>query len=941
MSILNFDGLNYFTEKIKTYVSNLLTGKADKKHTHSSADITSLDASKITSGTIDIERLPKGALERLVPVDDDKARFKLTIDDVQLGDTVKVDSTEKMYYVVDTANLDSEAGYSVYTAGTATSVPWSGVTGKPSSYTPSSHTHDDRYYTETEMNTKLGTKVDLSADGVSKAINQLSTGTNTPVDTDYYVSQYVGGTTTTTSYHRRPMSTLWNYIKGKTDKVYSAIGHNHTKADITDFPTSMAANGGNSSTVNGHTVNSDVPANAKFTDTTYSTMTAATASASGKAGLVPAPAAGKQGQYLRGDGTWATPTNTTYGAATQSANGLMSAADKKKLDGIATDANKYIHPTTSGNKHIPSGGSSGQILRWSADGTAVWGADNNTTYSNFVKSGTGAKAGLVPAPSTTAGTTKYLREDGTWAVPPDTNTNTWKANSSSSEGYVTSGKGQANKVWKTDANGNPAWRDDVSSSVTVDSALSSTSTNPVQNKVVNNAISELNSSLGQSIYHGDGYTAIHADNGSSSYHLRITEDGNAEYCKRIDGKWTTQDLLAPYSYTKNDGSIANIDYDISNVLSWETISAATNGTLTDGLNVNLTNKYGDANKPRLVNEGKTSSIPSDCSYGIREVFWSSNNYLICKITGHAKDGSSAIWTRRYSNGWESDWRREITSSNIGSQSVNYATSADSAKSIKVSDVHNGLYTRNYAGTPSSDVGGGMFMQCDFNNNCVNVGIDGLGVIGVNKAKYAISSGSASEVSGSKVKLWTDNEGGNLRLTSPNGNSFAEFDCYNNSGLRIYTTGDGGKGVFVGTDGNFTIFNGNLLFKTAKIVDGNNISICSDATQSRNKSNSAWSPMYASAFTQQSSRKYKENIKDITENVTDQIMDYHVVSYDYINKEDAQGCFGMIAEEVNDINKYPVIYDKDGNPDGLDYSKFVPQLIAFCQKLQNEIDELKK
>ena len=50
--------------------------------------------------------------------------------------------------------------------------------------------------------------------------------------------------------------------------------------------------------------------------------------------------------------------------------------------------------------------------------------DTNTTYSTFVKSGAGAKAGLVPAPSTTAGTTKYLREDGTWTVPP--NTNTWR-----------------------------------------------------------------------------------------------------------------------------------------------------------------------------------------------------------------------------------------------------------------------------------------------------------------------------------------------------------------------------------------------------------------------------------------------------------------------------------------------------------------------------------
>lgn len=42
----------------------------------------------------------------------------------------------------------------------------------------------------------------------------------------------------------------------------------------------------------------------------------------------------------------------------------------------------YTHPTSSGNKHIPSGGSSGQILRWSADGTAVWGNDNNSAHGH-------------------------------------------------------------------------------------------------------------------------------------------------------------------------------------------------------------------------------------------------------------------------------------------------------------------------------------------------------------------------------------------------------------------------------------------------------------------------------------------------------------------------------------------------------------------------------
>lgn len=144
----------------------------------------------------------------------------------------------------------------------------------------------------------------------------------------------------------------------------------------------------------------------------------ATADAAGSAGYVPAPAKGQQEQYLRGDGTWATPTNTTYGDATTSTHGLMTAADKAKLDGIASNANNYSHPTSAGNKHIPAGGSAGQILRWSADGTATWGADKDTTYTNFVGATADAsgKPGLVPAPVSGA-TTLFLKSDGTWAAP--------------------------------------------------------------------------------------------------------------------------------------------------------------------------------------------------------------------------------------------------------------------------------------------------------------------------------------------------------------------------------------------------------------------------------------------------------------------------------------------------------------------------------------------
>lgn len=59
--------------------------------------------------------------------------------------------------------------------------------------------------------------------------------------------------------------------------------------------------------------------------------------------------------------------------ASQTESGHMSASDKTKLDGIAENANNYVHPTTAGNKHIPSGGTTGQILGYGGSpGVASW-----------------------------------------------------------------------------------------------------------------------------------------------------------------------------------------------------------------------------------------------------------------------------------------------------------------------------------------------------------------------------------------------------------------------------------------------------------------------------------------------------------------------------------------------------------------------------------------
>lgn len=101
-----------------------------------------------------------------------------------------------------------------------------------------------------------------------------------------------------------------------------------------------------------------------FTDTykgmldSPAAMTGATALTDGKQGDVPKPVAGEENKYLRGDGAWETPHDTTYDDATQSVHGLMSAADKTKLDAMdqETDDVQACETEFTGNKIIQTFG---------------------------------------------------------------------------------------------------------------------------------------------------------------------------------------------------------------------------------------------------------------------------------------------------------------------------------------------------------------------------------------------------------------------------------------------------------------------------------------------------------------------------------------------------------------------------------------------------------
>ena len=143
---------------------------------------------------------------------------------------------------------------------------------------------------------------------------------------------------------------------------------------------------------------------------------------------------------------------------------------------------------------------------------------------------------------------------------------------------------------------------------------------------------------------------------------------------------------------------------------------------------------------------------------------------------------------------------------------------------------------------------------------------------------------------------------------------------------------------------------NVKTDTIRILgygNNKNVTVCSEALQSRNTANSAWTPVFASAFTTQSSKRYKDNIQPVTDERALQLLKVDVKTYDYIDgivEPDVQyDLTGVIAEDVVKIIPEAVTYREiDGQqvPDGVDYAKFVQYLIRMMQIQQEEIAFLK-
>lgn len=294
-------------------------------------------------------------------------------------------------------------------AGSAGAVAWANVSGKPSTFAPSKHTHNDLYYQKSEVDGRLSGKAAAShkhgaADITSvnaSAISGVIAAANLPSFVDDVIEGYLNGG----KFYKEKKTdgTYTTEITAETGKIYvnlnnsktyrwsgsayvvisetialgetsstayrgdrGAAAYNHAAAKGSAF-----ANGLYKITTNaqGHVTAATAVQKSDITalgipaqDTnTWNALRGATASAAGSAGYVAAPVAGQQGYFLRGDGAWAAISKGTVGLG--------------NVDNTADSAKSVKYATSAGSATKASAADSATKATQDSAGNQI-----NTTY---------------------------------------------------------------------------------------------------------------------------------------------------------------------------------------------------------------------------------------------------------------------------------------------------------------------------------------------------------------------------------------------------------------------------------------------------------------------------------------------------------------------------------------------------------------------------------
>ena len=174
-------------------------------------------------------------------------------------------------------------------------------------------------------------------------------------DTKIYHNSHVELIDTLSSHQKRILSEEITYLENQISNNKSKLDK-YTNMGSATKPIYIKDGGPVECT---YTLEKSVPSDAKFTDTTYSNMVGATASAAGKNGLVPSPPSGKQDAFLKGDGSWSYPV-PSFSTYTLAASGWNTSAKTYSLESAYPQANYNLEI------EINSTCSEAQLNAWSS-----------------------------------------------------------------------------------------------------------------------------------------------------------------------------------------------------------------------------------------------------------------------------------------------------------------------------------------------------------------------------------------------------------------------------------------------------------------------------------------------------------------------------------------------------------------------------------------------